>query len=64
MNNFVIWKNENSDKIEKDDNFCQIYIKNMKKVMANNFIKKNVNLLIKNKLYKVLKTNFKNLVSY
>jgi len=64
MNNFVIWKNDNSDKIEKDDNFCQTYIRNMKKVMANNFVKKNVNLLIKNKLYKVLKTNFKNLVTY
>tara|TARA_E500000178_G_scaffold352340_2_gene415558 strand:- start:917 stop:1798 length:882 start_codon:yes stop_codon:yes gene_type:complete len=64
MNNFLTWKNENSDKIEKDDNFCQTYIKNMKKVMANNFVKKNVNLLIKNKLYKLLKINFKNLVSY
>lgn len=64
MNNFLTWKNEISDKIEKDDNFCQTYIRNMKRVMANNFVKKNVNLLIKNKLYKVLKINFKNLVSY
>ena len=37
---------------------------NMKKVIAGNFEKKNVNIMIKNKLYKHIKCNLKNIINY
>ena len=46
------------------DKFSDIYILNMKKVLGQNFEKKDKKTIIKNKLYKHLKINLKNIVSY
>ena len=44
--------------------FGEAYIINMKKVIGANFEKKNKEIMIKNKLYKHLKQNMKNIVNF
>ena len=46
------------------DKYTEIYILNMKKVLGNNFENKDKKTIIKNKLFKHLKVNLKNIVSY
>ena len=60
---FLEWKKNNEIKFQEDQ-FSEIYILNMKKVVGGNFDKKNKKLLIKNKLYKYLKVNIKEITSY
>ena len=63
LNEFNIWK-EKSENIMNYDDFSEIYILNMKKVLAGNFKNKNINILIKNKLYKNIKTNIKDISNF
>jgi len=63
LNEFTNWKNE-AQSIMKYDDFTEIYILNMKKVLAGNFEKKNINNLIKNRLYKNIKINVKSISCY
>ena len=63
LNLFLKWKIEAQAKMNYDK-FSDIYILNMKKVLGQNFEKKDKKTIIKNKLYKYLKINFKNIVSY
>lgn len=63
LNEFNIWKEE-SENIMNYDDFSEIYILNMKKVLAGNFKNKNINILIKNKLYKNIKTNIKDISNF
>ena len=46
------------------DDFSQIYIINMKKIIGGNFENKNPGNMIKMRLYKSLKINLKNIVNY
>ena len=41
-----------------------IYVKNMKRVLGTNFENKNIYAMLQNKLYKYLKVNLKNFVTY
>ena len=63
LNEFRVWKNEMQTKMNEDD-YSEISILNMKKVLGGNFHNKNPNILIKNKLYKNIKTNVKSISSY
>ena len=63
LNLFLKWKIEAQEKMNYDK-FSDIYILNMKKVLGQNFEKKDKKTIIKNKLYKYLKINLKNIVSY
>lgn len=60
---FLEWKAKNELTMDKDL-FSEIYILNMKKVLGGNFENKNKKIMIKNKLYKYLRVNIKNFVSY
>ena len=56
-------ENRSSKKMDYDK-YTEIYILNMKKVLGNNFENKDKKTIIKNKLFKHLKVNLKNIVSY
>ena len=58
---FMNWKEINQKQMDPD-NFTLIYVKNMKRVLATNFEKKNKNAMLQNKLYKYLKINLKNFI--
>lgn len=60
---FLDWKVKNENSMDEEQ-FSQIYILNMKKVVGGNYDGKNKKILIKNKLYKYLRVNLKNVVSY
>jgi hypothetical protein len=60
MGQFKIWQDENMDKME-DDAFSRTYIINFKKVMGNTDYNSQYNK-IRNKLYKYLKINLKNVM--
>lgn len=58
---FMNWKEINQKQMDPD-NFTLIYVKNMKRVLATNFEKKNKNAMLQNKLYKYLKINLKSYI--
>ena len=65
LNLFLEWKIENQKKMNVDyDKYSEIYILNMKKVLGQNFENKDKKTIIKNKLYKHLRINLKNIISY
>ena len=63
LTQFVLWKND-AEKLFDSETFGEIYIQNMKKVIGGNFEKKNPVSMIKNRLYKHLKVDLKNIVHY
>ena len=63
LTQFNIWKDEIINNIS-DDDYQELYIINMKKILGSNFNNKNIKIMIKNKLYKYIRTNIKNIVSY
>ena len=60
---FVEWK-VGAEKSIDPEIFGEIYIQNMKKVIAGNYEKKNPALMIKSRLYKHLKIDLKSIVHY
>ena len=60
---FVEWKKCAEKNIDSEI-FGEIYIQNMKKVIAGNYEKKNPLAMIKNRLYKHLKIDLKSIVHY
>lgn len=60
---FVEWK-ASAEKSIDPEIFGEIYIQNMKKVIAGNYEKKNPALMIKSRLYKYLKNDLKSIVHY
>jgi hypothetical protein len=60
---FLNWQELNKKKLPGDV-FTTVYVKNMKRVFAINYEKKNMNAMLKNKLYKHLKINLRNFVSH
>jgi hypothetical protein len=60
---FVEWK-ASAEKTIDAEIFGEIYIQNMKKVIAGNYEKKNPALMIKSRLYKHLKVDLKSIVHY
>jgi hypothetical protein len=60
---FVEWK-VSAEKTIDPEIFGEIYIQNMKKVIAGNYEKKNPALMIKSRLYKHLKIDLKSIVHY
>ena len=54
---FLQWKIDSEKKFDSDT-FGEIYIINMKKVIAGNFEKKNKVVMIRNRIYKYLKVDF------
>ncbi len=60
---FGQWKENNQHSMDYED-FCSSYVRNMKKVIGGNFEKKNKDIMIKNKLYKYLKVNIKDINTY
>tara|TARA_B100000902_G_scaffold282689_2_gene268713 strand:+ start:3161 stop:3994 length:834 start_codon:yes stop_codon:yes gene_type:complete len=60
---FTEWKELYKDKVDPDS-YTTIYVKNMKRVLASNFEKKNKHAMLKNKLYKYLKVDLKNFAIY
>ena len=60
---FVEWK-ASAEKSIDPEIFGEIYIQNMKKVIAGNYEKKNPALMIKSRLYKHLKNDLKSIVHY
>ena len=58
---FLKWKEE-KEKTMTSDEFSNVYPIYMKKILFNNY--QNKNIIIKNKLYKYLKVNIKNIVTY
>lgn len=63
LNQFSKWEIE-TKKTMKPDYFSEIYILNMKKVLGGNYDYKNLNNLVKSRLYKNIKTNVKNISTY
>ena len=60
---FVEWK-KYAEKTIDSEIFGEIYIQNMKKVIAGNYEKKNPLAMINNRLYKHLKVDLKSIVHY
>lgn len=60
---FLQWKEE-TEIITNNEDFSRLYPVYMKKVLASSYENKNRNAIIKNKLYKLLKVNIKNIVTY
>jgi len=63
LTKFVEWK-KIAEKTIDPEIFGEIYIQNMKKVIAGNYEKKNPALMIKSRLYKHLKNDLKSIVHY
>jgi hypothetical protein len=63
LNEFGKWESETKKTMRPDD-FSEIYILNMKKVLGGNYDSKNLNNLIKTRLYKNIKINVKSISSY
>ena len=63
LNLFLEWKT-NAEKNMDYDKYTTIYVLNMKKVLGQNFENKDKKTIIKNKLFKHIKVNLKNIVSY
>jgi len=62
---FLEWKLHMESALDAET-YSEIYIKNMKKVIGGNFVKKhtNISMIIKNKLYKHLRVDIKNITTY
>lgn len=60
---FQEWQTE-TKKTMDEDKFAEIYIKNLKKVMGGNFKTYDKNTKIRNRLYKAIKTDVKNIMVY
>ncbi len=60
---FLQWKEE-TEMVMKSEEFSRLYPVYMKKVLSSSYENKNRNSIIKNKLYKLLKVNIKNIVAY
>lgn len=62
---FLEWKLHMESTLDAET-YSEIYIKNMKKVIGGNFVKKhtNISMIIKNKLYKHLRVDIKNITTY
>lgn len=58
---FLNWQDVNKKTLPSDV-FTPVYVKNMKRVFAINYQKKNMNAMLKNKLYKHLKISLRNFV--
>ena len=56
--------NGTETKTMRPDDFSEIYILNMKKVLGGNYDSKNLNNLLKIRLYKNSKINVKSISSY
>ena len=63
LNEFSKWESETRKTMRPDD-FSEIYILNMKKVLGGNYDSKNLNNLLKTRLYKNIKINVKSISSY
>ena len=63
LNEFGKWESETKKTMRPDD-FSEIYILNMKKVLGGNYDSKNLNNLLKSRLYKNIKINVKSISSY
>lgn len=63
LKKFLEWKTHNAVHMDYDL-YSELYILNMKKVIGGNFENKNKKAMIKNKIYKSLKVNLKNIISY
>ena len=63
LNIFARW-NENAKLTLNNEDYSDLYVINMKKVIGGNFEKKNINNILKNKLYKHLKCDLKKVISY
>ena len=63
LNIFAKWKLVTELKLSNEE-FSEIYIKNMKKVIGGNFEKKNINQILHNKIYKLIKVDLKKIVTY
>ena len=63
LNQFSKWEIETKKTMRPDD-FSEIYILNMKKVLGGNYDSKNLNNLLKTRLYKNIKINVKSISSY
>jgi hypothetical protein len=62
---FLEWKLHMESTLDAET-YSEIYIRNMKKVIGGNFVKKhtNISMIIKNKLYKHLRVDIKNITTY
>ena len=65
LKKFLEWKTYNAAHMDYEL-YSELFILNMKKVIGGNFENKNKNkkMMIKNRIYKFLKVNLKNVVSY
>jgi len=60
---FQEWQSD-TKKTMDEDKFAEIYIKNLKKVMGGNFKTYDKNTKIRNRFYKAIKTDVKNIMVY
>lgn len=63
LNIFARW-NENAKLTLNNEDYSDLYVVNMKKVIGGNYEKKNINNILKNKLYKHLKYDLKKIITY
>ena len=63
INEFKKWQDENEDK-KYNEQFTNVYVENVKKVMGGNFSSERLHSQIKGKLYRYLKANLKSIVQY
>lgn len=63
MNVFIKWQNNNIDKLS-DDDFSIEYTKNVQKIISGNLSNYEIRIKLKNKIYKHLKVNIKNIVEF
>lgn len=61
---FFIWKEENIDRIKNDEDFHDIYVLNMRKVMGSTKKDEIIYKRITTNLYNYLKCNVKNIIEY
>jgi len=64
MREFIIWQNENKNKVNTDESFSEVYARNMKKIMGGNATREQLYLRIKKELYLHLRSDPPNILEY
>ncbi len=64
LREFIVWQNQNKNRMATDDSFSDVYAKNMKKVMGGAFTREQLYSRIKKDLYQHLREDPPNIVEY
>ena len=64
LREFIVWQNQNKNRMASDDSFSDVYAKNMKKVMGGAFTREQLYSRIKKEWYQNLRGDPPNIMEY